>query len=153
MKFNEDLSSLSSCYKRKWLLSVCWPQLLTHVWHLDILSMHIDVFFFNFLLEIGWQASPGKFRLNWWHYLKELLKNITNRHKCDNIFSEFFFSIIFRDLFFEKKLWKNILLSKSYVNFWWFFTQKNWLMYILLDMYCLWMWERRTFNIKFEHDT
>lgn len=44
-------------------------------------------------------------------------------------FPRIFFSIILRDLFFEKKLWKNILLSKSYVNFWWFFTQKNWLMY------------------------
>jgi hypothetical protein len=84
------------------------------------------MFFFNFLMELGWWwASIGRFWFNWWHDLKELLKTITNRHKCGDTLPKIIKSITFGWFKNKKSLLQNILFSENYVTFWQIFAQKK----------------------------
>ncbi len=65
-----------------------------------------SVYFCNFLMvEPGWRASLGRFRLNRWHYFKELLKNLASRHKCgDTLKKQFSVALsLLGELFFKNR--------------------------------------------------
>ncbi len=65
-----------------------------------------NVYFCNFLMvEPGWRASLGRFRLNRWHYFKEPLKNLASRHKCGDTLKKQFSVVLslLGELFFQNR--------------------------------------------------
>jgi hypothetical protein len=79
---------------------------------MSLYSIRSTVFYFNFLVELGWRASLGRFGLDWGLYFKELLgENVVTPSQNKQ------FSIVLR-LFFNKKeyLRHNIQFSENCVS-------------------------------------
>ncbi len=88
-----------------------------------------SVYFCNFLMvEPGWRASLGRFRLNRWHYFKELLKNLASRHKCgDTLKKQFSVALsLLGEFFFQKQgIYNTIFRFQKTVSPFGAFSPKN----------------------------
>jgi hypothetical protein len=65
--------------------------------YMSLYSNRSSVFYFNFLVELGWRASLGRFGLDWGLYFKELLGENVGTPSQNKQFS------IVLWLFFNKK--------------------------------------------------
>lgn len=53
--------------------------------YMSLYSIRRSVFCFNFLVELGWQVSLGRFGLDWGLYFKELLgENVATPSKINS---------------------------------------------------------------------